>query len=203
MYSNISSQALIPTNRRGDHWEPSLVIWGFMSMVGLFSSFKISSFTLPYTDDQSAYLLFASDNNQNFKIARMNDNYYDVTTQVAVLSGELPKRNKLSLVYLFRSQEQPWSLLVLSRRMERTTFSLRTPQDGLPTPISFSNRQYVHFLGLLLIYMIDRYLQSLSGTWSSESDLATSSTRTYYSQNTFDLPLGSNGLYMGDRWRYV
>jgi len=24
---------------------------------------------------------------------------------------------------------------------------------------------------------------------------------TCYSQNAFDLPLGSNGIYMGDRWR--
>lgn len=43
--------------------------------------------------------------------------------------------------------------------------------------------------------------QYLSGTWSSEHDLTTEAVRTYYSQNAYDLPLGSNGIYMGDRWR--
>ena len=43
--------------------------------------------------------------------------------------------------------------------------------------------------------------QSLSGPWSSQADIAPESVRTYYSQNAYDLPLGSNAIYMGDRWR--
>lgn len=34
---------------------------------------------------QTAYVLYASDNNQNFKITRLDANYYNVTTQVAVI----------------------------------------------------------------------------------------------------------------------
>lgn len=36
---------------------------------------------------QTAYLLYASDNNQNFKISRLDANYYNVTAEVSVLSG--------------------------------------------------------------------------------------------------------------------
>ncbi len=43
--------------------------------------------------------------------------------------------------------------------------------------------------------------QSLSGPWSSQADITVESVRTYYSQNAYDLPLGSNAIYMGDRWR--
>lgn len=44
--------------------------------------------------------------------------------------------------------------------------------------------------------------KSLSGPWSGESDIAPSNTRTYFSQNTFDLPISQNlAIYMGDRWR--
>ena len=43
--------------------------------------------------------------------------------------------------------------------------------------------------------------QSLSGPWSSQADIAPESVRTYYSQNAYDFPLGSNAIYMGDRWR--
>ena len=43
--------------------------------------------------------------------------------------------------------------------------------------------------------------QSLSGPWSSQADVAPQAVRTYFSQNAYDLPLGSNAIYMGDRWR--
>ncbi len=36
---------------------------------------------------QTTYLLYASDNNQNFKITMLDTNYYNVTTQVSVLDG--------------------------------------------------------------------------------------------------------------------
>lgn len=35
---------------------------------------------------QTSYLLYASDNNQNFKIARLDANYYNVTSVVTVRS---------------------------------------------------------------------------------------------------------------------
>lgn len=43
--------------------------------------------------------------------------------------------------------------------------------------------------------------QSLSGPWTSQADIAPQAVRTYFSQNAYDLPLGSNAIYMGDRWR--
>lgn len=36
----------------------------------------------------SAYLLYASDNNQNFKITHLDANYYNVTTVASQLNGE-------------------------------------------------------------------------------------------------------------------
>ena len=38
-------------------------------------------------DTGNAYLLYASDNNQNFKITRLDADYYNVTTTVSQLSG--------------------------------------------------------------------------------------------------------------------
>lgn len=116
-------------------------------------------------DDGTAYLLYASDNNQNFKISRMDSNYYNVTTQVNVLNGatlEAPgivKRN--GAYYLFASHTSGWA----------------------PNPNKWFRAS------------------SLSGNWTSQEDIAPENTRTYYSQNNFDLPLGSNAIYMGDRWR--
>ncbi|KAL0581378.1 hypothetical protein V5O48_000642 [Marasmius crinis-equi] len=116
-------------------------------------------------DDGTAYLLYASDNNQNFKISRLDTNYYNVTTQVSVLSGstlESPGIIKRSgAYYLFASHTSGWA----------------------PNPNKYFRAT------------------SLSGPWSSQADIAPSATRTYFSQNAFDLPLGSNGVYMGDRWR--
>ncbi|KAI0093999.1 glycosyl hydrolase [Irpex rosettiformis] len=114
---------------------------------------------------QTAYLLYASDNNQNFKITRLDDNYYNVTTQVSVLSGatlEAPgivKRN--GNYFLIASHTSGWA----------------------PNPNKFFSAS------------------SLSGPWSSQQDITTASTRTWYSQNAYDLPLGNNAIYMGDRWR--
>lgn len=36
----------------------------------------------------SAYLLYASDGNQNFKITHLDDDYYNVTTLASELVGE-------------------------------------------------------------------------------------------------------------------
>ncbi|KAJ7071396.1 galactan 1,3-beta-galactosidase [Mycena amicta] len=115
---------------------------------------------------QTSYLLYASDNNQNFKISRMDANYYNVTTQVNVLTAstlEAPgivKRN--GQYYLFASHTSGWD----------------------PNP----NKWFV--------------ASSISSAFSAQADIAPQATRTYYSQNAFDLPLVSgNAIYMGDRWR--
>lgn len=65
----------------------------------------------------------------------------------------------------------------------------------------------VHFLGddlstrkFVFRLMIFTY-KSISGSWTAQADLTSEATRTFYSQNAFDMPLGSNAIYMGDRWR--
>jgi hypothetical protein len=64
-------------------------------------------------DDLTAYLLFASDNNQNFKIAKMDTDYYNVTTLTVQLSGttlESPGIIKRSgTYYLFASHTTGWA----------------------------------------------------------------------------------------------
>jgi len=68
-----------------------------------------------YQDDdaaQTTYLLYASDNNQDFKISELDSNYYNVVSQTSVLSGstlEAPgmlKRN--GIYYLFASHTSGW-----------------------------------------------------------------------------------------------
>ncbi|CAL1704335.1 unnamed protein product [Somion occarium] len=114
---------------------------------------------------QTAYLLYASDNNQNFKISRLDADYYNVVTQASVLSGStlespgIVKHN--SEYFLIASHTSGWA----------------------PNPNKFFSAS------------------SLSGPWSSQADIAPQAVRTYFSQNAYDLPLGSNAIYMGDRWR--
>ncbi|KAI0807147.1 galactan 1,3-beta-galactosidase [Fomes fomentarius] len=115
--------------------------------------------------DGTAYLLYASDNNQNFKIARLDDNYYNVTSVVSQLNGStlespgIVKRN--GVYWLIASHTSGWA----------------------PNP----NKAFS--------------ATSLSGPWSSQQDITSPATRTWYSQNAYDLPLGSNAIYIGDRWR--
>ena len=50
----------------------------------------ICAYTTPDTiDDGTAYLLYASDNNQNFKISKLDSNYYNVASQTGVISSLL------------------------------------------------------------------------------------------------------------------
>ncbi|KAJ3790666.1 Arabinanase/levansucrase/invertase [Lentinula aff. detonsa] len=114
--------------------------------------------------DGTAYLLYASDNNQNFKISMLDTNYYNVTEEVSVLTGatlEAPgviKRD--NVYYLIASHTSGWD----------------------PNP----NKVFT--------------ASSLAGPWSSQVDIAPEDTNTFYSQNAYDMPLGTNGIYMGDRW---
>ncbi|GJE90871.1 galactan 1,3-beta-galactosidase [Phanerochaete sordida] len=114
---------------------------------------------------QTAYLLYASDNNQNFKISRLDTNYYNVSAQVSVLDGatlEAPGIVKHNEAYfLIASHTSGWA----------------------PNPEKWFSAS------------------TLAGPWSAQQDIAPSATRTWYSQNAFDLPLGTNAVYMGDRWR--
>lgn len=52
-------------------------------MVGLTSP----QFHSSESPSATAYLLYASDNNQNFKISRLDADYYNVSAQVNVISG--------------------------------------------------------------------------------------------------------------------
>ncbi|KAG6891103.1 hypothetical protein C0995_014193 [Termitomyces sp. Mi166 len=115
---------------------------------------------------QTTYLLYASDNNQNFKISKLDADYYGVLSQTGVLTAstlEAPgiiKRN--GIYYLFASHTSGWD----------------------PNP----NKVFT--------------ATSLAGPWSTQADIAPSATRTYFSQNTFDMLINNNlAIYMGDRWR--
>lgn len=114
---------------------------------------------------QTSYLLYASDNNQNFKISKLDTNYYNVTSQANIMDGatlEAPGMfKKNSKYYLFASHTSGWA----------------------PNP----NKWFT--------------ATAISGTFSSQADLTGEATRTFYSQNAFDMSIGSNGIYMGDRWR--
>jgi len=49
---------------------------------------------------QTVYLLYASDNNQNFKISRLDSGYLNVVSQVSVLSGKSIPFVVLEVAYL-------------------------------------------------------------------------------------------------------
>ena len=77
-----------------------------------------------------------------------------------------------------------------------------TQVAGHPIQTNGSQLQYV--MGSIQSSYADNRsygFQSLSGPWSSQADVAPQAVRTYFSQNAYDLPLGSNAIYMGDRWR--
>jgi hypothetical protein len=110
-----------------------------------------------------------------------------VQTQVAELSGatlEAPGIVKRNGVYwLFASHTSGWA----------------------PNPSAFPSPP---LLSLLLSHPhprphLDKYFSApaLSGTWSAQADIAPEANRTYFSQNNYDFPLGTNAIYMGDRWR--
>ncbi|KAF9056450.1 galactan 1,3-beta-galactosidase [Panaeolus papilionaceus] len=142
-----------------------------------------------YQDDDSAqtvYLLYASDNNQNFKISRLDSNYYNVASQVSTIAGstlESPgiiKRN--GVYYLFASHTTGWDP---NPNKFFTANSLSGPwssqADIAPQAVRtyFSQNTYDMLISNnFAIYMGDRWRPSLLGssrymwfpmTWDSGS----------------------------------
>jgi hypothetical protein len=107
----VHSPIVVASNRS----VPTLAIWGFMLMMTVSRIVaQVEYFGL--REDaaaKTAYLLFASDNNQNFKIAQMDTNYYTLTKLTATLSGttlEAPGIIKKSgKYYLFASHTSGWA----------------------------------------------------------------------------------------------
>ncbi|PPR00261.1 hypothetical protein CVT24_005009 [Panaeolus cyanescens] len=142
-----------------------------------------------YQDDdgaQTVYLLYASDNNQNFKISRLDSNYYNVAAQVSTIAGstlESPgiiKRN--GVYYLFASHTTGWDP---NPNKFFTANSLSGPwssqADIAPQAVRtyFSQNTYDMLISSnFAIYMGDRWRPSLLGssrymwfpmTWDSGS----------------------------------
>ncbi|KAF8912934.1 glycosyl hydrolase [Gymnopilus junonius] len=121
---------------------------------------------------QTAYLLYASDNNQNFKISKLDFNYYNVTSQVSVLTGstlEAPgmvKRN--GVYYLFASHTSGWDP---NPNKFFTASSLAGPwssqADIAPETVRtyFSQNAFDMFIQpSFTIYMGDRWRPNLLGS---------------------------------------
>ncbi|KAF8973856.1 galactan 1,3-beta-galactosidase [Flammula alnicola] len=120
---------------------------------------------------QTAYLLYASDNNQNFKISKLDVNYYNVTYMTSQLSGstlEAPgvlKRN--GVYYLFASHTSGWAP---NPNKFFTASSLAGPwssqADIAPEAVNtyFSQNAFDMPIGNFSIYMGDRWRPSLLGS---------------------------------------
>ena len=55
----------------------------------------------------TAYLLYASDNNQNFKISQLDTNYYNVTSVVSQLNGVSDRSCLVGCMLIVNSQVRP------------------------------------------------------------------------------------------------
>lgn len=172
--------------------------------------------------DGTAYLLYASDNNQNFKISKLDSNYYNVVSITSQLNG-----NCLTVV-----NHHGWDLIATLLSTKGSTLEApgvleRNGVSDAWVPINLNWQKY--HLGLLSLCITHQWMgsksqqilhrfskldswllwasrdniisQSLAGPWSAQADIAPEATNTYFSQNAFDMPLGSSAIYMGDRWR--
>ncbi|PFH54728.1 carbohydrate-binding module family 35 protein [Amanita thiersii Skay4041] len=122
--------------------------------------------------DKTTYLLYASDNNQNFKISKLDANYYNVTSQVSQLTAstlESPGIIKRNGVYhLFASHTTGWDP---NPNKFFTTSSLSGPwssqADIAPAAVRtyFSQNTFdMFFNSNLAIYMGDRWRPTLLGS---------------------------------------
>jgi len=138
-------------------------------------------------DDGTAYLLYASDNNQDFKISMLNADYLNVTEQVSIMTGatlEAPgivKRD--DIYYLIASHTTGWDPnpnKVFSATSLAGPWSAQV--DIAPENVNTYNSQnaYDMLLGTSAIYMGDRWNVDLLGSspyvwfplsWSSSSGL--------------------------------
>ena len=57
-------------------------------------AYEILGIIYAFTGASTAYLLYASDNNQNFKIAALDSDYYNVTTVVSQMNGMIGRPSK-------------------------------------------------------------------------------------------------------------
>ncbi|CAK5280057.1 unnamed protein product [Mycena citricolor] len=121
----------------------------------------------------TAYLLYASDNNQNFKITQLDSNYYNVTTQVNQLTGstlEAPgivKRN--GSYYLFASHTSGWAPNPNKWFVSSSLSTAFSGQSDMSPPNNrtwYSQNAYDLPLGNGAIYMGDRWRADLLGTSS-------------------------------------
>nr|GAT43613.1 galactan 1,3-beta-galactosidase [Mycena chlorophos] len=115
--------------------------------------------------EQTAYLLYASDNNADFKISKMDANYYNVTQQVNELAGatlEAPGMIKRNGVYwLFASHTSGWSPnpnKYFSASSISSTFSAQADLTAEATNTFYSQNAYDWPLASgNAIYMGDRW----------------------------------------------
>ncbi|KAF5337173.1 hypothetical protein D9611_003438 [Ephemerocybe angulata] len=153
-----------------------------------------------YQDDdaaQTAYLLYASDNNQNFKISRLDANYYSVVTQVSVISSKraqyfnLATLDKRATIPSESTFESPG---IIKRNGACKVFHL---------PESHPNKRARSIIFLHLIRPAGTPIQTslflVPGLQNKTSHLALRA-RTF--PRTYNLLLNQNtAIYMGDRWR--
>jgi len=122
---------------------------------------------------QTAYLLYASDNNQNFKISQLDTNYYNVVSETSVLTGstlEAPgivKRN--GVYYLFASHTSGWAP---NPNKFFTASSLAGPWSAQADIASeavntyYSQNAYDVPIGNWTLYMGDKWDSTLLGSSS-------------------------------------
>ena len=91
-----------------------------MTVGSFYMAYEIPGIIYTLTGASTAYLLYASDNNQNFKISRLDADYYNVVTQTSVLSGTSTPYFRFYHItsYLSIRQHPPWNHPELSNTTE-------------------------------------------------------------------------------------
>jgi len=122
-------------------------------------------------DDGTAYLLYASDNNQNFKISMLNTDYLNLTEEVSVLTGatlEAPGIVKLDdIYYLITSHTTGWDPnpnKVFTATSPAGPWSTQVDIAPEDTNTYMSQNAYDFPLGTGAIYMGDRWDVNLLGS---------------------------------------